>query len=139
MTPVGVSLMIVLTSPTRLISYRTAELRSTWLCTTVLPHVNPIKKKSRLILVSSTPTPSHDKETPSDFRLDHQLVTAGGCIPPPSRFLADRDHKKYWCEPCEIGFSQKQGFTRHNKDKHLQRDLCTYCRNLSGRQDAATN
>ena len=72
---------------------------------------------------------TYGKETPSDFQ-GHQLVAAGGCIPPPGRFLADRDHKKYWCEHCEIGFSQKQGFTRHNKDKHSQRNLCPYCRNF---------
>ena len=76
---------------------------------------------------------THDKEKPSDFRLDrqeHQLATSGGFTPPPSCFFAYRDCKKYWCEPCEIGFSQKQGFTRHKKDKHLQRNICPYCRSF---------
>ena len=76
---------------------------------------------------------TNDKESPHNFRLDcqgHQLATTGGFTPPPGCVLAYRDRKKYWCEHCEIGFSQKQGFARHNKDKHLPRNLCPYCRNF---------
>ena len=75
----------------------------------------------------------HDRETSSDFplgRQPHQLATTGGSPPPQSCVFVYRDRKKYWCGRCEIGFSQKQGFTRHNKDKHLQRNLCPYCRNF---------
>jgi hypothetical protein len=81
-----------------------------------------------------------NKETQSNFRLGRQghQFSATGFTSPPSRFLADRDRKKYWCQPCEIGFSQKQGINRHNKDRHLRRNLCPYCREFEwspGRHD----
>ncbi|KAH8991500.1 hypothetical protein EDB92DRAFT_660762 [Lactarius akahatsu] len=40
---------------------------------------------------------------------------------------ARRHPKKYWCRTCNVGFSQKQGLRRHNKDAHFSRLLCPYC------------
>jgi hypothetical protein len=38
--------------------------------------------------------------------------------------------KKYWCETCHVGFTQKQGLQRHSKDVHGSRQLCPHCRDF---------
>ncbi|KAH9011916.1 hypothetical protein EDB84DRAFT_1569455 [Lactarius hengduanensis] len=40
---------------------------------------------------------------------------------------ARRHPKKYWCQTCNAGFSQKQGLRRHDKDAHFSRLLCPHC------------
>ena len=35
--------------------------------------------------------------------------------------------KKYWCEACDAGFTQRQGLQRHCKDVHGSRRLCPHC------------
>ncbi|KAN0131533.1 hypothetical protein V8E53_010641 [Lactarius tabidus] len=36
--------------------------------------------------------------------------------------------KKYWCEVCHAGFTQRQGLQRHRKDVHGSRELCPVCK-----------
>jgi hypothetical protein len=38
--------------------------------------------------------------------------------------------KKYWCEECGVGFTQRQGLQRHRKDVHGSRQLCPRCRDF---------
>jgi hypothetical protein len=79
------------------------------------------------------PYSTHDVARPSDFQLERQgrqlapTGTVASTPPPPSRVSAHRNSKKYRCPSCDTGFSQKQGLNRHYKDKHLQRNLCSYC------------
>ena len=35
--------------------------------------------------------------------------------------------KLYQCNSCYISFSQRQGLTRHTKDKHLPKKRCSLC------------
>ena len=76
------------------------------------------------------PCSIHDEATPPDFQLERQgrqLAPPTPFTPPLSRVSAHRNSKKYRCHSCDTDFSQKQGFNRHNKDKHSQRNPCPYC------------
>ncbi len=33
----------------------------------------------------------------------------------------------YQCSSCCVSFSQRQGLTRHNKDKHEPKERCSFC------------
>jgi len=79
------------------------------------------------------PYSTHNEAVPLDFRLERQgcqLATTVAFTPPPSRISAHRNSKKYWCHSCDTGFAEKQGFNRHNMDRHLQRNPCPSCRDF---------
>ena len=50
--------------------------------------------------------------------------------PPKSPLRPDEERRapenRYGCDDCELDFKQKQGLTRHHRDKH-EFSLCTYC------------
>ena len=76
------------------------------------------------------PYSTHDEVALSKFpseRQGPQHPTTVAITPPPRRVSAHRKSKKYWCHTCDTGFTQKQGFNRHNKDKHSQQNPCPYC------------
>ena len=76
------------------------------------------------------PYSTRDEAALSKFPLERQgpqLPTTVAITPPPRRVSAYRKSKKYWCHICGTGFTQKQGFNRHNKDKHSQQNPCPYC------------
>src|SRR5258708_40214149 len=35
--------------------------------------------------------------------------------------------KLYRCSSCAVGFAQRQGLTRHSKDKHSPKNRCDFC------------
>ena len=37
-------------------------------------------------------------------------------------------HSKFWCSVCDVGFAQKQGLNRHERDQHGPRSICHLCR-----------
>ncbi|KAI9456982.1 hypothetical protein BJY52DRAFT_1379277 [Lactarius psammicola] len=70
------------------------------------------------------PHSTHDDAT-------SQLATTAAVTLPPSPVEAHQNFKKYWCPYCPStspsGFVQKQGLTRHIKDKHMPWNSCPYC------------
>ncbi|KAI9454306.1 hypothetical protein BJY52DRAFT_1392353 [Lactarius psammicola] len=39
----------------------------------------------------------------------------------------DELSRTFWCHICGVGFVQRQGFNRHNRDKHTPRNICPLC------------
>jgi hypothetical protein len=39
-----------------------------------------------------------------------------------------RNRRTYSCRACNANFVQRQGFNRHNRDKHQRRKICPHCR-----------
>ena len=39
----------------------------------------------------------------------------------------DAMSETFWCHICGVGFVQKQGLNRHNRDKHIPRNICPLC------------
>ena len=48
--------------------------------------------------------------------ISRQYASAGGT------------HRKFWCSVCDVGFAQKQGLNRHERDQHGPRSICHLCR-----------
>jgi hypothetical protein len=40
---------------------------------------------------------------------------------------ADDTHRKFWCRICDLGFVQRQGLNRHEREKHGPRNICHLC------------
>ncbi|KAH9171139.1 hypothetical protein EDB89DRAFT_1973124 [Lactarius sanguifluus] len=40
---------------------------------------------------------------------------------------AGRNRSKFSCRVCDVGFVQRQGLNRHNRDKHQPRNICPHC------------
>ncbi|KAH9032396.1 hypothetical protein EDB83DRAFT_1839722 [Lactarius deliciosus] len=40
---------------------------------------------------------------------------------------AGRNRTRFSCHVCNVGFVQKQGLNRHNRDKHQPRNICPHC------------
>ncbi|KAI9454308.1 hypothetical protein BJY52DRAFT_1285138 [Lactarius psammicola] len=38
-----------------------------------------------------------------------------------------RDRGRFSCRVCDVSFVQRQGFNRHNRDKHQPRNICSHC------------
>jgi hypothetical protein len=42
--------------------------------------------------------------------------------------LAGDTHRKFWCRVCDVGFVQRQGLSRHERDQHGPRNICHLCK-----------
>ena len=76
------------------------------------------------------PYSTRDEVALSKFPLERQgpqLLTTVAFTPPPRRVSVHGESKKCWCHICDTGFTQTQGFNRHNKDKHSQQNPYPYC------------
>ncbi|KAH9171141.1 hypothetical protein EDB89DRAFT_1175857 [Lactarius sanguifluus] len=40
---------------------------------------------------------------------------------------AGRNRTRFSCRVCNVGFVQRQGLNRHNRDKHQPRNICPHC------------
>lgn len=40
---------------------------------------------------------------------------------------AGRNRSSFSCHACDVGFVQRQGLNRHNRDKHRPRNICPHC------------
>ncbi len=40
---------------------------------------------------------------------------------------AGRNRRRFSCPVCDVGFVQRQGLNRHNRDKHQPWNICPHC------------
>ncbi|KAH8991493.1 hypothetical protein EDB92DRAFT_660250 [Lactarius akahatsu] len=40
---------------------------------------------------------------------------------------AGRNRSRFSCHACDVGFVQRQGLNRHNRDKHRPQNICPHC------------
>ncbi|KAH9000284.1 hypothetical protein EDB92DRAFT_484548 [Lactarius akahatsu] len=73
------------------------------------------------------------REAVESFATSRRLSGHPVQVYPPSPVLgADKKtpgipRKRFHCNICDISFTQRQGFNRHNKDKHAPRNMCAFC------------
>lgn len=40
---------------------------------------------------------------------------------------AGKTHSRFWCSVCDVGFAQRQGLNRHERDQHGPQNVCHLC------------
>ena len=82
-------------------------------------------------LYPTSPSARPKKEAPSPtYRRAIQASRDVSWTPPiASRQFAQagENHSKFWCSVCDIGFAQKQGLNRHERDQHGPQNVCHLC------------